>query len=463
MDGLRRTATAWMLAVLVFSGCKHFEVTAVPLSRWNCDEPEGIPFYLPKPLLIITKNVHFVESEKIGLTDTAPIPNQYDDQAKYADVNARTDFRGLPGGETSYREAAGSTGSTVAAGGAASVSGQHLFAPKPPYLSAETAPGDGLFPHTFFTVQIVFVPDLTQKYGLRIRGGGPGEVRAALNLVNGWMFTGLGPFYFKDSSTAQNILAAGIGSNLMAGGVADVVRSLAELRRAAPDGGITPEQLERALAPMREAMRLAATTPRFDLQPGTLADYAEIYVYEPSLTPDGQMTWQQVTALKFNREYLGYYTGRQPPADTLSGPPEPAAQAPADVQTGADTARSPAGAGPNGTLEAALVARALGLPPSALEPLETAATASDHPVSRRGHRHSLMRSVPVLRHFVPRRVREQHVRVDLDRFAQQLTGPAAGSEPPLRDWAADYPDGADQNDNSAEPVSPRSAPEPQRP
>jgi hypothetical protein len=44
--------------------------------------------------------------------------------------------------------------------------------------------GDGLAPDCFYTYQIIFVPDLTQKYGLRVTGGA-GEIRAAMNLVNG--------------------------------------------------------------------------------------------------------------------------------------------------------------------------------------------------------------------------------------------------------------------------------------
>ena len=444
MSGVRWAACLWLAGMLSLGGCKHFEVTAVPLSRWNCDEPEGIPFYLPKPLLIIAKNVHYVEPEKIGLTDTAPIPNQFDDQAKYADVNARTDFRGLPAGGTTYREAAGSTGSTVASAGAASVSGQHLFAPKRPYLSAEGAPSDGLFPRTFFTVQIVFVPDLTQKYGLRIRGGGPGEVRAALNLVNGWMFTGLGPFYFKDSSTAQNILAAGIGSNLAGGGVAEVVRSLADLRRAAPGGVVTPQQLERALGPLREAFGAGVERPSFELQPGTLADYAEIYVYEPQLTEEGQVVWNEVCALRFDREYLGYYAvNHQPRADVeeQSDADQPVSGTPTTGSEQNGYAASGAG-----QLEAALIARALGLPPSALKPLDEATESGSSQALLRDDRprkqHALIRSLPVVRRFAPRRVREQVVRVDLDRFSSQLSNNSSPLVPGPDEWIPDVPDSA---------------------
>ena len=114
-------------------------------------------------------------------------------------------------------------GDEVAGASTASKSGQHLFSADGAPLSPNVAPSDGLAPDTFFTYQIVFVPDLTQKYReLTVKEGGVGEIRAAMNLVNGWQFTGIGPYYMKDSSTAQNILSAGISTRLGGQAVADV-------------------------------------------------------------------------------------------------------------------------------------------------------------------------------------------------------------------------------------------------
>ena len=87
----------WMGLVVGLSGCQHPSVTAISLNPHYCDhkfaflydpckEPEGIPFYLPKPLLIVSKNFRNIEETKVGLTDSAPIPNFFDDQAKYADL-----------------------------------------------------------------------------------------------------------------------------------------------------------------------------------------------------------------------------------------------------------------------------------------------------------------------------------------------------------------------------------------
>ena len=60
---------------LVAGGCHHPEITAVPLSPQNCTEwGGGIPFYLPKPLLIIAKNFRNIEEAKVGQMGPVPIP-----------------------------------------------------------------------------------------------------------------------------------------------------------------------------------------------------------------------------------------------------------------------------------------------------------------------------------------------------------------------------------------------------
>src|SRR5262245_7860651 len=98
-----------LLGLALFGpGCHHPSVTAVCLNPDPCgpecstfwgamhhclkQKEEGIPFYLPKPLLIVAKNFRNLEEAKVGLTDTPPIPDYFDDQAKYADLNARTNF-----------------------------------------------------------------------------------------------------------------------------------------------------------------------------------------------------------------------------------------------------------------------------------------------------------------------------------------------------------------------------------
>ncbi|HEX6986080.1 MAG TPA: hypothetical protein VF170_11935 [Planctomycetaceae bacterium] len=282
-------------------GCCHPEVTAVPLSPQNRDEPDGIPFYLPKPLLIISKNFRNIEEPKVGLTGPAPIPSTFDDQAKYGDINARTNV--LPGANPGDASGAETAGELLHSAGAPVTPG--------------VAPSDGLAPETFYTYQIVFVPDLTQKYGLKVKGGA-GEIRAAMNLVNGWQFTGLGPYYMKDSSTAQNWMAAGVAANLAGSGVADVVDSLAALET----GGVTGAGTSAVLpAGDPRVQRLARSLSALDctVQPITLPNFAEIHVYEPSLTPDQQMVWTEIACLQFDRQALGLYETCPDPCTVTTG------------------------------------------------------------------------------------------------------------------------------------------------
>jgi hypothetical protein len=322
---MSRTAR-WVLLILGLAvgseGCKHPSVTAVSLNPHTCGhkfaflydpckEPEGIPFYLPKPLLIISKNFRNIEETKVGLTDGAPIPNFFDDQAKYADLNARTNFSGLDGSAATGTAIAApaQTFPTAPATNLASAASAHVYSGTGAPVSPGVAPSDGLKPETFYTYHIIFVPDLTQKYGLRIKGGA-GEIRAAMNLVNGWQFTGLGPYYMKDSSTAQNTLAGGITANLAASGVANVVKAAASLRGTpgmgktqsdvAPDKGQEQKDISiekaQALVDMIQKLR-----PSFVPIPG----FAEISIYEPYISPEGTMEWKLLAEKQFTREVMG--------------------------------------------------------------------------------------------------------------------------------------------------------------
>lgn len=331
-------------------GCKHAEVTAVSLNP--CDgklwgKEAGIPFYLPKPLLVVSKNVRNIEEAKTGLTDTVPIPTGFDDQAKYADLNARTNFAGLQtpidakGEPNAGPVAAGGNGGEPKPGASdGQKSGPYLHSASPAPLSPNVAPSDGLSPKTFYTYQIVFVPDMSQKYALRIKGG-PGEIRAAMNLVNGWQFTGLGPFYLKDSATAQNILASGISARLGGQAAADVLHASAALASAA---GVKPGGLN-AGAIDSDNPAVANMVNTFQALPlgmcvSKIENFAEIHVYEPNLTPDGRMEWSEIVNLSFDRDYLGYEC--HAPVAKQQGEPLPQPKT-LDDKKGADAGKLNAG------------------------------------------------------------------------------------------------------------------------
>jgi hypothetical protein len=297
MSAVRRRVVKGLFLALsvvgIVGGCHHFEITAVSLS--NPCEPEGLPFYLPKPLLIIAKNFRNIEERTDGLTDPVPIPNSFDQQQGYADLKANVTTTSAPSTPPPGDDAKKHAGPIRTPDGTVV---QERILPS-------EAPKDGASPDTFFTYHIVFVPDLTQKYGLRVKGG-PGEVRAALNLVNGWMFTGLGPFYLKDSSTAQNIMAGGAAVTLAGRGVADVVSSLADLRRAGlrQAGQVEGSQLEKTVHTMTMLMDEKKMGPA----PLCIPRYAEIHIYEPVLTSEHTVEWRPVVNQEFERTILTVVT-----------------------------------------------------------------------------------------------------------------------------------------------------------
>lgn len=292
------------LAVLGGGCAKHQPkptITAVGLSPGNRCEPPGIPYYLPKPLLVIAKNVRHIDESKVGLTAPVTVPNGFDNQASYADVKANVTVPRVGGG------VAGVSANRVAAApvsrpAAAAASAQA-------HVPAAMLPGDssdGLEPDSFYTYQIVFVPDLSQKYGLQITGGA-GEFRAALNLVNGWMYTGMGPFYLKDSSSAQNAMATGVGAMFAGRGVSDVIDSVGGLTETIGDISNNEsalqdlqaqQDLQSAIAAIEAASRSAPRVPQ------QILNYAEIYIYEPHLLPDQSTDWRLVAEHHFDRDYL---------------------------------------------------------------------------------------------------------------------------------------------------------------
>ncbi|WP_144058010.1 hypothetical protein, partial [Novipirellula maiorica] len=327
-----RVFTTSVSAVLCISmsGCGYMQykhqkphITARPASPANRCEAPGIPFYLPKPLLVVSKNFYHVEDAKVGLTGSAPIPTSFDDQANYAKLDLTGNFSRSG---SSSMDASGATASDT---DGAQFDG---VAHNPTLHSDEIPSGpeskelvnDGLGPNMFFTYEIVFVPDLTQKYTLEINGG-PGEIRAAMNLVNGWQFTGLGPYYMKDSSTAQNIMAQGAAMNLGLGGASDVINSVANLKSLAGTGGPVGASDVAALA---AAMDRAQDEEVFDVSqfpmdqwgtktvfhpdgsteivkvPPKIENYAEISVYEASLE-GGRMVWTPIAEKQYDREFLG--------------------------------------------------------------------------------------------------------------------------------------------------------------
>jgi hypothetical protein len=132
-----------------------------------------------------------------------------------------------------------------------------------------------LTPETFYTYQIVYLPDLTQKYGLRVKGG-VGEMRATLNMVNGWMFTGPGPVYFHDSSTAETVSAYGTAVS----GVLESAASFVSSMYGIPAGGGSAAAA---------GHNILEGQGKGIVENNIIKNYAELWVYEPVLVKDANV------------------------------------------------------------------------------------------------------------------------------------------------------------------------------
>jgi len=330
------------------SGCTPPEITAVNLDPHSGETQEGIPYYLPKPYLVITRNIRYIPTPTVGLTQTVPIPNSFNNagsspaagggsgasggngQGGQGSTGSGTAGTGSTGtgssgtgashigsatGRSTGTETAAADSGTAASPGSASSNatsqpanaaaistsssyGNQVIGPVSIAVVPPASISDGLVPQEFYTYQILYLPDLTQKYGLIIKGGS-GEMRATENLVYGWMHTGPGPLYMADSTTAQNVIAAGQFTS-------DVVQSLGQIALSAagipvfPGGG-------GATGKTGSATETAA--PNHTVQTNTIKDYAQIYVFEPELVADAQghktEVWHLMKGLpKFERDWI---------------------------------------------------------------------------------------------------------------------------------------------------------------
>jgi hypothetical protein len=170
---------------------------------------------------------------------------------------------------------------------------------------------------------VLYLPDLTQKYGLKISGGA-GELRATENLVNGWMHTGPGPIYIADSTTSQNVTASGQA-------VADVTQALGQIALSA--AGIPS-------LPSASSSKTSGTETAAKNRPDPIKDYAQIFIFEPVLSTDVRGTktvsWHLIDGLpKFPRDWIELERDAAPVA--VSGMP-PGAGNGQDAGTAAESA-----------------------------------------------------------------------------------------------------------------------------
>lgn len=139
---------------LLLYGCATAPYS-VPVSRQAIEQSpgEGIPYYLPHPYLVVTKNFE-------GKTVT---------ESKTAKKNEE-------GKDESVTEA------------------------------TKTEPAEIDTNRDVYAMQVIYLPDSTQKYALKFKRGW-GSYKASINLVDGWKLSGLNAE--GDAKTAETISAIG--------------------------------------------------------------------------------------------------------------------------------------------------------------------------------------------------------------------------------------------------------------
>jgi hypothetical protein len=113
----------------------------------------------------------------------------------------------------------------------------------------------------------------------------------------------MGPFYLKNSSTAQNLMACGVGGMFAGRGAADVLNEASNLVRSAQSGTgeRAPGQADDFVDRMTRLARFAQSQTRV---PQTMINYAEIYIYEPILFEDGYTEWRLIASHTFDRHFF---------------------------------------------------------------------------------------------------------------------------------------------------------------
>jgi hypothetical protein len=360
----------------VLTGCKSPEITAVNLTP-NSKEPEGIPYYLPKPYLFVSKNVRYISAPILGPTGTVsgstPDSTSSGQNPANGSTGGNTNKTGSASSSTGTGSGKSGSGSSktnsissilsdigaamnTSAGGnnpsatstdsgtnsppgqqpGSTITGTQTQEPDSIAIVPPTSISDGLIPQEFFSYQIIYLPDLTQKYGLRIKGGS-GELKATADLVNGWMFTGPGPFDVNDSTTAQNVTATGQAIGSVAQSVGQI--ALNALGIPSLGGGSTSSSggAGKTTGAQGSANSFVSSTSAL---PNSITNYAELYVFEMVFT-NGFWTFKPLNdgnpIVRFDRDVIALEQPSSPTTTTSPiNPPLDATQA-KNLQTEAET------------------------------------------------------------------------------------------------------------------------------
>jgi len=185
MNRVKLILAIGIITLVCFAACSPTIIKVIPLSPKAKSENnnEGIPYYLPKPYLLITKNMHGAktsttkkkETKKDGsatettTTASEPKPPKYTETEK---TETKKD------GTKTVTKLKQTEGANIV------------------QLKQDT-----------YSYQIIYLPDLEYKYGVVIDRGKGGEFKNSISIVDGWKLTGIN--IEANTKTSENIGAVG--------------------------------------------------------------------------------------------------------------------------------------------------------------------------------------------------------------------------------------------------------------
>lgn len=155
-----------LISCLMLSGCAS-TITANKLTSQNEETTSGIPYYLPQPYLLMTKNLALME-QVVETSETA------------GDEEGKKDRK-----RTSKTE----------------------------IVAADKTEED------VYRFKILYLPDKSEKYGLKIKAR-TGTIKTNMTLVDGWQLTGVN--LDADAKTKETIEAVATGLQNILSGIKDV-------------------------------------------------------------------------------------------------------------------------------------------------------------------------------------------------------------------------------------------------
>lgn len=175
--------------IFLLCGCATTPYS-IPLSKEAREKTpgKGIPYYLPRPYLVVTKNLAFVPSE-----NEEPKSNQDTGSASGQDANQSSGKK-----DTVKTDSSNKNNNTVV---------------------KTTASGEDVY-----SMQVIYLPDPNQKYAL-YSNRGTGVYDASATFVDGWKLIGLNTK--SDAKTVETIQAIGSTIKETASGIATTSSAIA--------------------------------------------------------------------------------------------------------------------------------------------------------------------------------------------------------------------------------------------